>query len=287
LIIIDKKNPSTLFFFKMTTIFFPLHIAILQNDLQAFQTFLELIRMTSPTSSGTYQFINQCDPRGNTALHCAASMGVTRLSFVRLLVAYGSDVNYPNEDGETALFGAVRAGDLATIVFLCESGADVNTCSMKESITPLHLAALVDRSDIIEALLRFGASVFNLDDEEETPLHYAAREDKIQSSQTLIAAIGNSSALIHFKNADGETAFDFALCFGHHNLIQLFSKYCNHSSFDNFEVGNDTPVSIECKNGSFANSPNLNNHNSLRCPFVACGTGQFIQTLVEDPISVQ
>jgi len=267
------------------TNFYPLHIAVLQNDLQAFHTFLEIIRR-SPTSSGTYHLINQCDPRGNTSLHCAASMGPTRLSFVRLLVAYGSDVNYPNEDGETALFGAVRAGDLATISLLCESGADVNVCSMKESITPLHLSALLDRSDIIEALLRYGASVFNLDDEEETPLHYAAREDKIQSAQALIVA-GNRS-LIHFKNADGETAFDFALCFGHHNLIQLFSKYCNHS---NFEVGGgiDTPDWMDYKNASsFVNSPNNNlNNTSQRCPFVACGTGQFIQTLVEDPISVQ
>ena len=69
--------------------------------------------------------------------------------------------------------------------YLLDSGADVRYWCEDDGTRPLHQAALVGDTDILEVLLRAGANIDDEDREGATALHYAARRDVVI---TLIAA---------------------------------------------------------------------------------------------------
>ena len=61
-------------------------------------------------------------PNGLMPLHVACAMGHSRI--VRLLLAYGADVDAADELGQTALHFAAELGALAELRLLCAYGAD-------------------------------------------------------------------------------------------------------------------------------------------------------------------
>src|SRR3989442_5750223 len=53
--------------------------------------------------------------------------GAGHAQSVQVLLANGADVNFQNEDGDTALLTAARGGDLETVRMLLAKGADVRS----------------------------------------------------------------------------------------------------------------------------------------------------------------
>lgn len=72
----------------------------------------------------------------DSALHWAASSGEKEI--VKLLVGYGSNLNFVNAGGQSPLHSACAAGNPETVFFLLEAGADKNICD-DEGRTPLHM----------------------------------------------------------------------------------------------------------------------------------------------------
>ena len=70
-----------------------------------------------------------------------------RSDIIKLLIAYGSDVNAPTEVGNTSLHEACKLGNSKTVLVLAESGANVD--SQGTSIYKLHQYELYLRWDII------------------------------------------------------------------------------------------------------------------------------------------
>ncbi|XP_054728974.1 uncharacterized protein LOC129237983 isoform X2 [Anastrepha obliqua] len=56
-----------------------------------------------------------------------------------------------------------------------DDGADANVRS-NENMTPIHVAAIFGRVDIVSLLLKYGADHDVMDDERKTPMHYAIEE---------------------------------------------------------------------------------------------------------------
>jgi ankyrin repeat protein len=110
-------------------------------------------------------------PRGDTALHIAVQHN--QLKIVRLLVAYGANVNAVNERQVAMLHVASTRNDfnLDLIRFLIESGADVNAAGSRVS-TPLAQAAALqgDPLPLIEFLLEKGADANAASQNGRTPL---------------------------------------------------------------------------------------------------------------------
>lgn len=97
---------------------------------------------------------------------------------------------------EPALHKAVRAGNLAEVQQLLDSGADVN--EFRQGKTPLHHAVLIDPNpEVVRALLDAGARVGLNGHHDMTALHFAVVDPTLMSAQT------QSNA----NNAPGETAW--------------------------------------------------------------------------------
>lgn len=123
---------------------------------------------------------------------------------IAALVKARVHINHPNVDGETALHQSFR--DNKVTQFLLKHGADVNAINIYEW-TPLHYAALYD--DFIAStqhLLAHNANPNAADDEGLTPLHLTIQNGSIQTAALLIEVGANRSA----KNKQGLTPYDAA-----------------------------------------------------------------------------
>ena len=107
--------------------------------------------------------INVRNYKGKTALHCAAKAGF--LSVIDLLIEKGATIDAPDNNGETALFEAIRSTikdgekQRAAIEALLVKGADPNLKNGK-GLTPLQVAERMRRADagrIVELLRRYDA----------------------------------------------------------------------------------------------------------------------------------
>lgn len=118
---------------------------------------------------------NAQDRRGQTALHLAARLG--NVALVRTLLASGANVSLKTAaelDGTTVLHEAMQSGSVEVTRLLVERGrANVNAKNDKGR-TPLHRAVWRADLSLAKYLLDIGAQVDALDENERTPLHWAA-----------------------------------------------------------------------------------------------------------------
>jgi len=125
----------------------PLHIAAENGALEC----VELL-------SSCKDMLNDRDELGLTALHLAASNKHTKTC--EFLISKGSDVTFGDGNGCTALHLAVKAGSLNTVKILLDCLLP-STLEHKDSSqnTPLHVACMHNRRDVLKFLLDRGADV--------------------------------------------------------------------------------------------------------------------------------
>jgi ankyrin repeat protein len=113
--------------------------------------------------------VNARDPQMRTPLILAQSV-YNHDKMVRLLLAKGADVNLEDKSSMTAVVYAVTKGQLEDVKILLANDANINFVSGE---TPLDLAVMGMRRDIVELLLANGADP-NQKVGGFTPLHYAS-----------------------------------------------------------------------------------------------------------------
>lgn len=111
---------------------------------------------------------------GTTALMLAAD---SHWIFVYDLLNQGADVNSRNRDGETALYRAVRVGDVDAVDMLLKHGADPNIRVSRFGVTPLMIAARDGRVGIVKLLLDHGADPTIKDTRGFTVLQFVRPEE--------------------------------------------------------------------------------------------------------------
>ncbi len=82
------------------------------------------------------------------------------------------DVNVTNREKDTLLCYAARIGHSHIISYLISNGADINSRSGYDTLTPLLIAVKQDKRTITRMLLQSGANKNMADDEGKTALHY-------------------------------------------------------------------------------------------------------------------
>lgn len=93
------------------------------------------------------------------------------LDAIKDCIANGADLNYVNDDNDTALNKATFWGRLDIAKFLIEKGADVNKGD-KFNVTPLMVAAHREELDIAKFFIEKGANVNAKNGDNYTALHY-------------------------------------------------------------------------------------------------------------------
>jgi ankyrin repeat protein len=165
------------------------------------------------------------------------SRGVSHMDVAKLLLEKGADPNAPYTKtvpprqaqgninvapGSTALYRAVRAGDLAAVQLLVSSGADPSQ-ALKDGSSPLMAAAGLgaprggdeevteagdrnDPIDVMRVLIGKGADVNAANDAGMTPMHFAAQ----RGSDRIIEFLAAQGARLDVKNKQGRTPSELA-----------------------------------------------------------------------------
>lgn len=143
---------------------------------------------------------------GGTALHEAATFGDAPM--LEALLKAGADPNAVRGEGDTALMVAARSGGADAVKVLVEHGATVDATDGWFGETPLMMAVAENYADVAKILIDHGANVnaastafpfkrrpiidatfaINPSMGGLSPLHFAARQDAIESAKLLIAA---------------------------------------------------------------------------------------------------
>jgi ankyrin repeat protein len=122
-----------------------------------------------------------CDYQGQNALHIASAAGI--LVVVSCLLRAGANPNLPDEQGCTALYAALVQGHKITahhILKACDKNLNP-IVNIREQTTALHIACRFSFSEMVEILLRRGASANVIDSYGRIPLHNVlmwARSDR-------------------------------------------------------------------------------------------------------------
>ena len=155
---------------------------------------------------------NTLDPEARHGLIMAIADASLKVAQV-LIEAKGTNVNFLNQAGESALMYAALKGHGALVKLLISKDADVN----KSGWTPLHYAATHGDEDIVRLLLDQHAFVNAGSPNGTTPLMMAARYGNGKAVQLLI----NEGADLNLKNQLGLSAIDFAVVGQRPDAIQL------------------------------------------------------------------
>ncbi|KAG8157271.1 hypothetical protein KVR01_012979 [Diaporthe batatas] len=177
-----------------------LHDAITRKDLNGVTRILR----ASP------DIVDAKNERGRTALHVAAQLGHNEI--VRLLVAKGAVVDARSWWKYTPLHFATEAARRDVVVTLLDAGADVHAAT-KDGLTPLHMAAAKEggsSTDLLITLLTRGAYCNTMDNGASTPLQIAVAMGHPSNARVLCAFRADP----HFKNKNGNDAFDYATRLG-------------------------------------------------------------------------
>jgi ankyrin repeat protein len=97
----------------------------------------------------------------SSSLNAQLLIAAARNGFKRcaLLVKQGAQVNAHGKAGRTALSLAAQWGHVKVCRVLLKHGADANVCDKEYGFGPLHWAAWMKRSEILEELLNAGVDI--------------------------------------------------------------------------------------------------------------------------------
>ncbi len=116
-----------------------------------------------------------------------------------------NNINYRNEDEDTALHLAAVHGRVKVVKLLLERGAEVNA-KQKSELTALHLASLNGHTEVVKLLLERDAEVNAKQESGITPLHYSIGEGYIEVATLLV----EHGAEVNAKQKNGITPLHIA-----------------------------------------------------------------------------
>ena len=166
--------------------------------------------------------VNAKNVRGDTALSLVM-MFTPRpraLEIVKLLIAYGADINTKSDSSDRPLAIACSENlDKVAELFL-ELGCDANVQS-NDLYTPLHHAARHNNSRLVKTLLQYGANAeMKTFGGELTPLHIAAKSNSLHVPQLLV----EHGVELEAKNSLGRTALVEAAAYGSLPIVELLIR---------------------------------------------------------------
>jgi ankyrin repeat protein len=138
------------------------------------------------------------------------------LATIENLLAVGTAVNEPENDGSTALLWSVYHGDPEMVSALIDAGADVNAAN-RLGVAPLLQAARTGDEPILRILLDHGADLSKAALAGETPLMAAARTGSEAAVALLLERGSDPDAVEDYQ---GQSALMWAAGEGHVGVVR-------------------------------------------------------------------
>ncbi|XP_030072983.1 death-associated protein kinase 1 [Microcaecilia unicolor] len=159
--------------------------------------------------------VNYQDQNTNTALHYAAFTG--NLEIVRLLLNAGANVLSKNKSGLTPLHLAAFGGSRLVLQQLLNGREDSIDLKSNEGSSVLHEAVRGRHIETVKHLLQKKANCNLQDKDGNTPLHMAVSQESLQICQYLLDCSPN----LLLRNKDGKTCLHLAASVGSLAICQL------------------------------------------------------------------
>lgn len=87
------------------------------------------------------------------------------------------------------VFTTIKDDDISSLIFILQNtGREQASKPREHNVTPLHVAAALNRSEFIRVLISFGADIDARTENGFTPLHWAASKDAVDALRALIQA---------------------------------------------------------------------------------------------------
>ncbi|XP_067678848.1 uncharacterized protein [Haliotis asinina] len=129
--------------------------------------------------------INCCDKYGQTILHEVARHW--HCDVARFLLEHGANINQKDKYGRSPLHVAAAVDYPMMVILLIDRGADKEARTLKEEQTPVHYAAKNDAVNSLKALVKSGCLYKWVKDYKgRTPIHVAAELDRSESARLLL-----------------------------------------------------------------------------------------------------
>ncbi|KAM9789769.1 ankyrin repeat and SOCS box protein 10 [Neosynchiropus ocellatus] len=181
-------------------------------------------------------------PDGITALHEACESREPECS--KLLLVHGANANAVTEDGRMPLHMCTSPESLGCAKYLLQYGAAINGRTLDEDDTPLHVAARHGLVEHVELYLRYGAAVDKKNDEGQTPLNAACSQpQEVQDLQRyfkVCKTLLEAGADPHTVDQDRHTPLHMACKNVNADTVDLL--LANGACVNNMDYGGEAPM---------------------------------------------
>ncbi len=140
--------------------------------------------------------------------------------FTRLFLKFQVNINYRDENGNSAISLAVQLGHDDILDFLLKNGANPHEIT-NEGDTLLHLACKKNREKCVKKLLLSGASVHAANNTLERPLHIAAQ----YSNLNIVHMLLTRNSYIEAEDSWQRTPLHIAISHNRTAIVQYLLKY--------------------------------------------------------------
>ncbi|KAL8599950.1 hypothetical protein ACOMHN_050252 [Nucella lapillus] len=245
---------------------YPLHLSAMSGDIRIARLLVE--------NSARIDVVND---EQATALHKAASLNHTEV--VKFLVDRGARINRRDKDNYTPLLLAVTYGHVETVELLLQKGADYtavdkydktviylaaeeNKLAVLEKLlsypplkklinvndqydaSPLHIGAQQGYLDIVKSLLKHGADIDCKNEEEQTPVHLAAKFGRTNIVREIVHM---DKTVLHDEDDNSNTALHLAAQYGHNKVAAVLLELGADVSARNYSQW--TPLDLAASKG--------------------------------------
>lgn len=169
--------------------FAPLHLSVVGGHMLTTEALLEAEKWQGHEQEA--HAFRRSEAKSGAVLAIATKSNY--FPIVQLLVHAGVDINYQDEQGETALHVAARLGfDQCAKILIKgseEQKANLEITEKNYAWTPLFIACVDGHLDVVELLIEAGAVLDRLDSSGWTPREHAALRGHMPVSQCLTRAL--------------------------------------------------------------------------------------------------
>ncbi|MCF6366168.1 MAG: ankyrin repeat domain-containing protein [Bacteroidales bacterium] len=167
--------------------------------------------------------VNKPDENKNVPIIIASSEGNKEI--IELLIKAGANLNVADNNYKSPVLAAIINEKLDIVKLLIENGANVKL--RNSATTPLHYAAKYkDGYETVKILIENGANINAIDENYKTPLHYALRNENIESAELLKKQLSSK------RNENNKNNL-FPDCLILNDIIPLDSTYYKSYIYDN------------------------------------------------------